>query len=136
MAILLVAHVMISIVVAACVVQASPPQGPGTPAMSDVYGAMDWYRERPEPEQLFRGVLRTREAPVGPAGRAALRYELTTNAGSLAVYAPGDGSGLKSYVGRQVVVRAKLIDLSGEGFGPELWIASIGLIDAEPSITG
>ena len=129
MAIQLVAHVMLPIVVAACVAQASPPQRPGTPVMSDVYGAMEWYRERPEPEQQFQGVLQTRETPVGPAGRGALRYELMTSAESLAVYAPGDGRELKPYVGRQVVVRAKLIDLSSEGFGPELWIACIGFID-------
>jgi len=97
--------------------------------MSDVYGSMEWYRERSEPEQLFRGVLESRETPLGPAGRGALIYELTTNAGSLAIYAPGDGKKLKPYVGRQVVVRAKLIDLSSEGFGPELWIACIGFID-------
>jgi hypothetical protein len=135
MAIQLVAHLMLPVVMTACVAQASPP-GPGIPAMSDVYGAMDWYRERSEPEQWFQGVLQTRDVPVGPAGRGALRYELTSNAGSLPVYAPGDGSELKSHVGRQVVVRAKLIDLSSEGFGPELWIAAIGLIETEPSTTG
>ena len=56
MAIQLVAHLMLPVVMAACVAQASPP-GPGIPAMSDVYGAMEWYRERSEPEQLFQGVL-------------------------------------------------------------------------------
>jgi len=73
--------------------------------------------------------------PAGPAARTALRYELVTDAESFAVYAPGEGRELEPFIGQQVVARAKLIDLSSEGFGTELWIGSIGLVSTEPRTT-
>ena len=102
------------------------PHVPGTPPMSEVYGTMDWYQARPEREQMFQGGLQTRDLPVGPAGRTALRYVLMTHTEPLDVYVPEDGGVLERFIGRQVVVRAKLVDLSGEGFGNELWITAIG----------
>ena len=95
-----------------------------TPATIEVYAAMEWYRARPEPEEEFRGTLRRREVVAGPMSRAALRYTLDTEAGPLAVYAP-EPDRLEPYVGQRVVVRAKLVDLTAEGYGPELWIGSI-----------
>jgi hypothetical protein len=128
MPIVLVAQSVIPLVAAACGPPLGQPYVPGTPAMSDVYGAMEWYQTRPEPEQLFQGVLHTQELPVGPATRLGLRYVLVTHTGPLDVYAPGDGRVLERFVDQQVVVRAKLVDLSGEGIGNELWIAAIGSI--------
>jgi hypothetical protein len=103
-----------------------------TPAMIEVDGAMEWYRDRPEREQEFRGTLRRREVVAGPMARAALRYTLDTDAGPLPVYAP-EPDRLEPYVGHEVVARAKLVDLTAEGFGPELWIGSIAPAgDAKP----
>ena len=35
-----------------------------------------WYRERREPEQSWRGVLRKRQPEEGPASRSSLLFEL------------------------------------------------------------
>src|SRR5437763_1058891 len=38
-------------------------------AMTQIYAKADWYRERPEPEREWQGVLRDRHVSAGPAGR-------------------------------------------------------------------
>jgi hypothetical protein len=95
-----------------------------------VITAADWYRTRPEPEQEWRGVLRKRAVPVGPAGRSALRYELVTLEGVFAVYDPGESSSLSRLVGQDVLARGKLVELTAEGFGQELWIAEVKALAA------
>jgi hypothetical protein len=91
----------------------------------EVYSGAAWYRKRTEPEKTWRGVLRELRPAVGPSGRASLRYALATEGRSLPVYAANVERRLRRFLGRKVVVRGKLIDLSGEGFGEELWIGSI-----------
>jgi hypothetical protein len=71
-------------------------------------------------------VLRRREPPGGPAGRAALAYALESENGrSVDVYAANVEPVLAGFVDRTVVAAGKLVDLSGEGFGEELWLARI-----------
>jgi hypothetical protein len=93
--------------------------------MTEIYAGADWYVSRPEQEELWQGVLRERNVPLGPATRAALGYVLVTQDRELGVYAANVERQLASFVGQRVLVHGKLVDLSDEGFGQELWIASI-----------
>ena len=109
----------------ACVV--GPQSVSGAEAtMTQIYMGFDWYQERPEPEREWRGVMRERHVSTGPAGRPALAFELiTSDEGTLPTYAAGVVPKLAPFVGRQVLVRGKRVDLTGEGYGPELWIGSL-----------
>lgn len=93
--------------------------------VTKIYAEADWYRERPEPEKEWRGVLRKREVPAGPAARTALSYKLVADDEEIAVYAANAEEKLAAFEGRQVLISGKLVDLSKEGFGQELWIATI-----------
>ncbi len=93
--------------------------------MIEIFGAEAWYRQRPEKEVRLQGVLKERQATTGPAGRAALSYSLVTPEEIIPVYAGSVGDRLVPLVGQAVQVTGKLVDLSAEGFGQELWIASI-----------
>jgi hypothetical protein len=99
--------------------------------MTEIYAAAGWYRTRPEPEGMWQGRLQKRTAPVGPAGRGGLSYTLVTEDEQLPVYAANIEGKLAPFVGYEVVVRGKLVDLSDEGFGQELWIASIRTVGTE-----
>jgi len=100
--------------------------------MAEIFAGTEWYRARPEPEREWRGLLRDRDVPMGPASRTSLTYALITNDQKHhPVYAANLGRQLAPYVGRAVIMRAKLVDLSGEGYGQELWIASITALEAE-----
>ena len=102
----------------------SPTNKQGTD-VTQIFAEAEWYQARPEPEKQWRGVLRKRDAPLGPATRGALSFTLVTADKSLPVYAANVEQRLGPFVGRQVLVSGKLVDLSQEGFGEELWIASI-----------
>jgi hypothetical protein len=93
--------------------------------MPEIHGGTDWYRAQPEPERVLRGVLGEHIAPQGPGGRAALRYALISEDGQLPIYAPNGGRELAQFLGKEVVAHAKVVDLSREGFGLELWIGSV-----------
>jgi len=90
-----------------------------------VFGQEPWYRSRSEPEGTWDGTLRRGEVVDGPNARTALRYSLITNSGPIPVYAPQSMDRLEPFIGRAVLIRGKLIDLSSEGFGTELWPGSI-----------
>lgn len=90
-----------------------------------LYRDEDWYQSRPERQARWIGVLRHRPVVAGPAGRMALSFELTTADSVLPVYAPGAAEKIAPFVGQRVEVEAKLVDLSAEGFGKELWPATI-----------
>ena len=66
-------------------------------------------------------------APVvaGPRSRTALTHSLKTSEGEVPVYGDGVGTVLAPFEDRVVRLAAKLVDLSAEGFGRELWIGSI-----------
>jgi hypothetical protein len=84
-----------------------------------VFAQEPWYRERTEAERDWDGTLRRRTVIAGPNARTALRYSLIVDGRMLAVYAPTDR--LEPFVDARVRIRGKLVDLSPEGFGPELW---------------
>lgn len=90
-----------------------------------IYSNEDWYLSRPEPEEEWRGLFEKREVKAGPATRMALKYKLITKDQTISVYAANAESILEPFVGTQVLIRAKLVDLSSEGFGYELWISTI-----------
>jgi hypothetical protein len=93
--------------------------------VTHIYEGAEWYRARPEPEEAWRGVLRERDIPTGPATRTSVRYTLVAGEERIPVYAAQAMDQLAFFVGHEVAVRGKLVDLSAEGFGKELWIGSI-----------
>jgi len=96
--------------------------------MTSVFANERWYRDRPEPERTWHGTL-VRVSPVsGPKGRTALTHALRTEAAEIPVYGAGAGEALAPFVGKHVAVAAKMVDLSAEGFGRELWVARIDTI--------
>lgn len=99
--------------------------------MKRIYAGTEWYRAQPEPEKSWQGLLEERDVPRGPATRIALAYSLVTDEGSLPVYSANVRHQLAPFCGRRVEVTGKLVDLAEEGFGRELWIATIEA--AEPS---
>jgi hypothetical protein len=94
--------------------------------MKEIFGGTDWYTARSEPEQEWLGVLQKRHVVAGPGSRTATSLELVvSDRQRLPVYAPNVGRQLETYLGHSVIVRGKLVDLSDEGYGKELWIGSI-----------
>jgi len=104
------------------------PPAAAPPDRTVIFEQEAWYRARPEPERNWSGTLRRRKVIAGPSARTALRYSLITPGDVIAVYAPTDR--LEPFVDAAVLVRAKLIDLTSEGFGLELWPASIARASA------
>ena len=96
--------------------------------MTSVFANEPWYRDRPEPERTWHGTL-VRVSPVsGPGGRTALTHALRTEQAEIPVYGAGAAEALAPFVGKHVAVAAKMVDLSAEGFGGELWIARIDTV--------
>jgi hypothetical protein len=91
----------------------------------EIYAREGWYLERSEPEESWRGDLRRQDVPAGPAARTALSFALVTRDRELSIYAASVEADLTPFVGRRVVAEGKLVDLTTEGYGPELWLASI-----------
>lgn len=86
----------------------------------------NWYDDRAEPEQSVSGVLSAAAAPSTPGGRDRLPYRILVDGESVAVYGPALEDRLVDLVGQPVVLVGKMIDLSDEGFGLELWARSLG----------
>ena len=94
--------------------------------MQKVFADSDWYVARSEVERELRGVLRERTVTLGPASRAAVSLELVVEERQpLPVYAANVRPQLAQHVGRRVTIRGKLVDLTQEGYGKELWIGWI-----------
>ncbi len=89
-----------------------------------IYADADWYRTRPEPERRWYGILKERPVISGPSNRTALTFALVTKEGTYLVYAAGVGKDLAPFTGWRLDVEGKLVDLTDEGFGKELWVAS------------
>jgi hypothetical protein len=85
-----------------------------------------WYDDRAEPEQSVSGVLRAATVPSTPGGRDRLPYRLLVDGEYVAVYGPALEHRLDDLVDQPVVLVGKMVDLSDEGFGPELWVRSVG----------
>ena len=115
-------------VLALAAILAGVPSSPQTapPDRTVIFEQEPWYRGRSEPERTWNGTLRRREVISGPNARTALRYSLITGSAAMAVYAPTEH--LEPFVGATVLIRGKLVDLSAEGFGPELWPGSIARV--------
>lgn len=94
-----------------------------------LYAYKSFYRERPEPEETLLGILRESSVRTGPNTRD-MPYKLETDQGSLNVYVTGvDVARLKPLSGQTVRVIGKRIDQTAEGFGIEIWIASVAELD-------
>ena len=81
-------------------------------------------------------MLRRRELPAGPAGRAALAFALEVEGAPVDIYAANVEAALRGFLDRAIIATGKLVDLSGEGFGKELWLASIRLATAADNVAG
>lgn len=86
-----------------------PPQPAARPLVK-IYADRPFYRERPEPEQTWTGVLRRVQVPTGPNTREH-PYKLEITGEFLALYISGpEESSAAHYLGRQVEITGKRID--------------------------
>lgn len=86
-----------------------------------------WYEERPEPEKTYRGLLVAATPVTSPGGRTRLLYvlHLEDQDGRLPVYAPDLEDQLQNLAGSRVAVIGRVVDLTDEGYGAELWLRAI-----------
>lgn len=93
-----------------------------------VFAEKTFYQERTEPEETFHGVLRRQKVRLGPNTRG-MPLRLSEEKGEqLSVYVSGfDLEALRPFVDRRVEILGKRIDLRSEGYGVEVWIATIAL---------
>jgi hypothetical protein len=90
-----------------------------------LYADRGFYRDRPEPEEVFEGHLRAVPVVTGPDTRD-LPFRLEGLSGGLPVYASGEVEArLRDRVGRRVRISGKRVDLGSEGGGVELWPGSV-----------
>ena len=85
-----------------------------------------WYDDRAEPEQSIAGVLKAAPVRNTPSGRDRLPFRILVREQLVAVYGPALEDRLHTLVDQPVVLIGKMVDLSDEGFGPELWVRSLG----------
>jgi hypothetical protein len=97
--------------------------------MIEIFRGFDWYCDRLEEEKVMKGFLKERQVIYGPNTRSALRYTLATQDIQIPVYAANVEQKLSQFVGHEVLVYGKLVDLGNQGFEQELWIGSISRID-------
>lgn len=91
----------------------------------EVFAQKSFYRQRPESEEVLIGVLRRALLHEGPNTRD-MPFKLTIGDEELSVYTSGfDEEKLQSYVGHEVEFVGKRIDQHDEGYGIEIWIATI-----------
>ena len=92
-----------------------------------IFAGEPFYLEAEPPEQLFTGTLRRRDIVQGPGTRRHA-YRLISADRELDLYATSYAARrLAPWIGRRVRIQGKLIDLSKEGFGLELWVGEIRL---------
>lgn len=99
----------------------------GRQRMTTIFADEPWYRDRREPEREWRGVLTARAVGQGPNARSALAHALRVDERDLPVYTPSRREVLAPFVNRRVIVTGRLVDLTHEGYGEELWPGAIGL---------
>jgi hypothetical protein len=93
----------------------------------EVFATKSFYRNRPEAEELLIGVLRTAVVREGPNTRD-MPFKLIVGDGEFSVYTSGvDEEMLRPYVDREVEIVGKRIDQREEGYGIEIWIATISM---------
>ncbi|MDP1679582.1 MAG: hypothetical protein Q8L02_05610 [Candidatus Nitrotoga sp.] len=90
-----------------------------------VFAEKSFYLERPEPEEVLIGVFQLAHVREGPNTRD-MPFRLVVGTNKLNVYVAGlDVETLRPYVGHEVEVVGKRIDQRIEGYGIEIWIATI-----------
>ncbi|CAG9931622.1 conserved protein of unknown function [Candidatus Nitrotoga arctica] len=90
-----------------------------------IFAEKSFYRERPEPEEVLTGVFQLAHVREGPNTRD-MSFRLVVGADKLNVYVAGlDVGTLRPYVGDEVEIVGKRIDQRIEGYGIEIWIATI-----------
>jgi hypothetical protein len=94
-------------------------------AVVEISARERWYLDRAEKEESFQGTLRERKAQIGPGARGGLNFTLVSEGIDYPIYTGGANQKLHPFIGCFVRVRAKLVDLTKEGFGRELWVASL-----------
>lgn len=95
--------------------------------MVSVFATQRHYQLRTEPEETVPGYLYRVDIGTGPNTRD-LAIRIRTDQGDWGVYTEGiDDEFLDQYLDQPIVVRAKWVDLSVDGFATEVWIGSIGL---------
>lgn len=103
--------------------------------MTYIYSKSNWYRECPEPEMMWKGIIREEPTQAGPNTRTALGYTLISEDIQLPVYSANAEEQLAKLARRPVLVYGKLVNLSEEGFGQEVWIGSIEIAEDDKGHT-
>jgi hypothetical protein len=103
-----------------------PPDEGLTPLQ--VFAKKSFYLGRPEPEETLIGMFQSAFVREGPNTRD-MPFTLVVGTNTLSVYVAGfDIETLSSYIGHKVKVVGKRIDQRKEGYGIEIWIATITLL--------
>lgn len=115
-------------VLAALAASGACDEGSRPPAAVRIFANAPFYLERSEAEEPLHGVLRRARVREGPDTRD-MPFELVTGDGSFAVYVSNAEveKMLRPFVDREVEIIGKRISLRDEGFGVEVWIATISL---------
>lgn len=92
-----------------------------------IFAKDSFYLQRVEPEEVLIGVLRAAPVREGPNTRD-MPFKLIIGKEEFSVYISGfDEVVLRPYVGHEVEVVGKRIDQRKEGYGIEIWIATISM---------
>jgi hypothetical protein len=90
-----------------------------------VFAEKSFYLEKPEPEEVFIGMLQLAHVREGPNTRD-MPFRLVVGTNKLNMYVTGlEVETLRPYVGHKVEVVGKRIDQRIEGYGMEIWMATI-----------
>ena len=91
----------------------------------NVYKGEKFYEKVEHREMVFSGVIERQKVVTGPNTRAH-QYRFVTTKEIMVIYTtPRVVKLVESWVGRHINVQGKIVDLSAEGFGKELWIGII-----------
>ena len=92
-----------------------------------IFAEDSFYLKRKESEEVLIGVLRPAPVREGPNTRD-MPFRLIIGDEEFSIYISGfDKEALQPYVNHEVVVVGKRIDQRKEGYGIEIWIATISL---------
>lgn len=90
-----------------------------------IFAEKSFYLERPETEEVLIGVFQLAHVREGPNTRD-MPFRLVVGTNKLNVYVAGlDVETLRPYVGHEIKVIGKRIEQHKEGYGTEIWIATI-----------
>lgn len=101
------------------------------PAVSQLFADEQWYKQARQQERVFEGVIRKEPSPMATSGRWN-PVRLHSNQRQMwEVYLGAKTDILDAYVGRQVRITGKAIDMNVEGQEHrEIWPAQIELVVA------